>query len=330
MKTVKPFRLSIVTRPYRWQRRDHLGVAVFALADLSGATPLLLAEQALWQLAADEIGGVLDLAVPKLHPEFLATGYAYSGHQADPAACAVRIRVGPVEKSLLVFGDRYWLDGRMTAPTPFESMRLDWTRAYGGPDVAENPLGMGARDEVINGAVTRRVPNIEAPLQRIGAPGQRLEPAGFGGLAPEWPQRFAYMGRQYGERWLEQDYPGFAADMDWRYFNAAAPDQWFTSAQALTPAADYEIWHMHPDKAVLRGQLPDWRARCFASRRADGGELEEIDLRLTTAWFFPHREQAILIWHGHLPIAEDDAADIKHIMPALETPDTRRDVEHYR
>ena len=62
MKTVKPFRLSILTRPYRWQRRDTLGVSVLAMFSL-GADPKLMPEQELWQVASEELdpGCVLDL-----------------------------------------------------------------------------------------------------------------------------------------------------------------------------------------------------------------------------------------------------------------------------
>lgn len=40
----------------------------------------------LWQLAADELqtsGGVVDMAIPKVRAEFLATGFAYTHHQQE-------------------------------------------------------------------------------------------------------------------------------------------------------------------------------------------------------------------------------------------------------
>lgn len=328
MKTLKPFRLSLLTRPYRWQRRDVLGVSVFALVDIAQA-PTLLMDQELWKLAGAETGGLLDLATPKQYPEVLVSGHAYPHDPKSPGACAVRLKVGAIDKSLLVFGDRYWLDGKATAPLPFDRMHLDWSRAYGGPGVAENPLGIGAQDEEINGVRVRRLPNVEHPLHRVGDPAQRVVPAGFSALAMDWPQRAAHMGREYGEQWLEHDFPGFAPDMDWRFFNAAPPDQWGAANTELTGGTEYELWNMHPDHPVQRGRLPDWRARCFASRQADGSALEEIALRLTTAWFFPDRTQMVLIWHGALPVREDDAADILHIMPALEHARQPRDTAHY-
>ncbi|HEY9275363.1 DUF2169 family type VI secretion system accessory protein [Achromobacter sp.] len=329
MKTIKPLRLGLLTRPYRWQRHDMLGVAVFALVDIR-QTPTLLMDQELWKLAGAEAGGLLDLATPKLCPEVLVAGHAYPHDPASPGACAVRLKIGAIDKSLLVFGDRYWLDGKATAPQPFERMRLDWSHAYGGPGCAENPLGMGAQAEDINGVRVRRLPNIEHPQERITSPSQRVAPAGFTALPLDWPQRAALLGRQYGQQWLEHDFPGFASDMDWRFFNAAPADQWGAPNAALAGGTEYELWNMHPDQAVQRGRLPDWRARCFVSRHANGSALEEAALRLTTAWFFPDRAQLALIWHGALPVREDDAADILHIMPALEHADQARDVAHYQ
>ncbi|ARP87815.1 DUF2169 family type VI secretion system accessory protein [Bordetella genomosp. 9] len=329
MKTIKPLRLSVLTRPYRWQRQDHLGVAVLALARL-GDAPRLLPEQALWKLAGEETGGLLDIGMPKPYPEVLATGYAYTAHQKDRTSCAVRLKVeGIADKALLVFGDRYWLDGRPDAPRPFDAMRLDWSRAYGGPGVPENPLGIGAADEMVNGVRVRRVPNIESPDARLSGASQRPAPAGYGPYGMDWPQRARHMGSRYDQEWLENDFPGFAPDMDPRYFNAAPEDQRAARPEAVLAGAAYEVWNMHPERQVLRGRLPDWRARCFASRSADGAGLEEIGLGLSTAWFFPHRDCVVLIWHGRMPLQEDDAADIRLIMPALECAGQPRATAHY-
>ncbi|MDQ0024354.1 uncharacterized protein YjbI with pentapeptide repeats [Variovorax paradoxus] len=331
MKTVKPLRLGILTRPYRWQGADHLGVSVMALASM-GTEPRLMADQELWQTVGEEIGSssVFDMGIPKRVPEILASGYGYTLHQQDKTACAVRIRVADVEKSLFVSGDRYWLDGRLTAPQPFEQMRLDWAHAYGGPGVPENPAGIGAFDELVNGVRTRRAPNVEAVGARMKSRGHAVSPASFGAVPVESPQRMALMGSEYGDDWLQHQFPGFAEDMDWRFFNAAPADQQWPDRQELPPRAAYEIQNMHPVEPVLSGHLPDWLARCFVSFDKQGRELREVALRLTTAWFFPHRERVALVWHGTLPVREDDAADVRHIMPALELPREPRPLAHYQ
>lgn len=328
MKIVKPLRLGLLSRPYRMRGRQRLGLAVFALATLDEQA-LLQPEADLWSLAGEALGedGVLDLAVPKPCAEFLVSGAAYTAHQQDRTACMARVRVGELEKTLAVFGERYWLDGKPTPPAPFEAMPLDWAHAFGGPEYADNPHGRGAGDERIAGVRTRRLPNVEPARGRMQRPDQRPEPAGFGPVSPLWPRRFARAG-QYHESWLDDGFPGFLDTLDPHFFNAAAPDQWWPGQPELAAGAPYALWNLHPRLACQQGALPRWRARCLL-RRAGETALEDVALRLTTAWFFPDRERLLLIYHGATDIAQDDGADIELAMPALDAADAPRPLAHY-
>ncbi|WP_380180335.1 DUF2169 domain-containing protein [Kalamiella sp. sgz302252] len=333
MKIIKPLRLSVLNRPFRLEGKNHLGVAVLALTDMS-ATPQLRPEMELWQLAADELqtcGGVVDIAIPKVKAEFLATGFACTHHQQEKTACAVRIEIEKLTKTLIVTGDRFWSGASPTRPLPFEQMRLDWSRAFGGEGYEENPHGIGAVEEEQDGIKYRRLPNIEAMHARITAPRQQPEPASFSALDMQWPRRFKRMGKKYDDRWLKQDFPGVARDTDWRVFNAASADQWWQDRDSLPPEAEWRIWNMHPQIPVQQGKLPPWQARCFINRqRGEETLFEEIPLRATTVWFFPHLEKMLLIWHGNRRINEDDAADILQLMPALEKTGGSRSLSHYR
>ncbi|EOV9658667.1 DUF2169 domain-containing protein [Cronobacter turicensis] len=333
MKIVKPLRLSVLNRPFRWEGKNYLGVSVIALADM-GPTPKLRPEVELWQLAASELqtsGGVIDMAIPKVRAEFLATGHAYTHHQQEKTACAVRIDVENLSKSLAVFGDRYWAGSKMTLPRPFDEMRLDWSRAYGGEGYEENPHGVGFRPEIHQGHEFRRLPNIEPFEGRMISPKQKPEPASFGPLDILWPRRFSRMGKKYDASWLQNDFPGFAKDIDWKVFNTASPDQWWQDRDTLPPQAKWRIWNMHPEKPLQEGTLPPWQARCFINRqRGDDTLFEEVALRATTVWFFPHLEQMMLIWQGHIRINEDDAADVLQLLPAMEKVGAPRSVNHYR
>ncbi len=334
MKVIKPLRLSLLSRPYRWQGKNYLGISILALADM-GETPRLRPEPELWQLAEEELqhsGGILDLAIPKACAEFLATGYAYTHHQQEKTACAVKICLEEKEKALLVFGDRHWVNNKPSAPIPFSEMRLDWQRAFGGEGYDANPHGIGAEPEMINGARIHRLPNIESLQERITSEQQRPEPAGFGPLDIMSPSRFSRIGKKYDEHWLQHEFPGFARDIDWRLFNCAPIGQLMENHDSLPQQSRWRIWNMHPEKPVQEGRLPPWHARCFINRVREKKEetLEEIAMRATTLWFFPHREQMILIWHGSSRINEDDAADVLHIMPALEHATSPRPYTHYR
>lgn len=333
MKIIKPLRLSVLNRPYRWQGKNYLGVSVLALADM-GPEPRLRPEVELWQLTTCELqtsGGVIDMAIPKARAEFLATGYAYTNHQQKKNACIARIEIAELSKSLVVFGDRYWSGSKITPPQSFEQMRVDWSRAYGGEGCEENPHGIGFSPERQQVHGLRRLPNLESPAKRITSPKQKLEPVSFGPLDIQWPGRFNLMGKKYDSRWLQNDFPGFARDTDWKVFNAASSDQCWNDRDALPPQANWRIWNMHPEKPLQEGRLPPWHARCFINRqRGEEMLFEEIALRATTVWFFPHLEQMILIWQGCIRINEDDAADVLHLIPAIEKMGAPRTVKHYQ
>jgi uncharacterized protein YjbI with pentapeptide repeats len=327
MKLIKPFRLSVLNRPFRWQRRNRLGLAVLAMTDMSD-TPRLYPETELWEIVGRELGGVVDMGMPKPCAEFLVSGNAYTAHQKDKTACAVKVRVDTLEKHLLVFGERYVSDNRVQGPAPFETMPVDWRTAYGGPTFAANPLGRGHDIETVDGIAVRRLPNVESPAHRH-KPGAPSMPASFGPLDITWPQRFSRVG-QYDQNWLQTDYPGFSDSFDWRFFNMASDDQQWPAGRAFPPRASYEIWNMHPEKASLTGRLPDWRVRCFIDRQVrDEVVTEPVELALSTAWFIPHLERVIMVYHAAIDIQEDDAADVLRLMPTIETAAAPRSDAHY-
>ncbi|MQL49971.1 DUF2169 domain-containing protein [Photorhabdus khanii] len=333
MKIMKPLRLGVLHRPWRWQQQNYLGVAVMALTDMSDS-PQIRPEPELWQLVAQELqstGGVLDLSIPKPCAEFFATGYAWTNHQQQKEACMVRIQVADKEKSLMVFGDRYWQNGHPSSPQPFEKMHLDWKNAFGGSRIAENPLGKGDEPITRDGILWHLLPNVEHPDQLLHSVHQRVQPASFAPLDFSWPQRSRLMGKKYDKQWLAHEFPGFARDTDWHLFNMAGQDQWWDGKPALPSGATWRIWNMHPTQAVQQGTLPRWQARCFITRqRGEEMRLEEIHLRATTVWFIPHLERMVLIWHGACPINEDDAVDVHQILVAMELAQSERPVAHYQ
>ncbi|UNK24770.1 DUF2169 family type VI secretion system accessory protein [Yersinia intermedia] len=332
MKIVKPLHLSIFQRTFTLQGQHHLGVSVLALIDME-ETPHLSPEPKLWQLVNEELttgGGLLDLAIPKNCAEFLATGYGYTHHQNDKTTCAAKIQLDTLEKTLIVTGDRHWVNDHSTAPLPFSKMGLGWSNAFGGPQFAENLYGKGVAAEQLSAGSIQRLPNIESPQSRLTSPHQHILPASFDAIDITSPRRFAHMGKNYDADWLENEFPGFANDIDWRLFNMAESDQQFPQYNELPSQANYCIWNMHPTKPFQQGKLPAWQARCFVNSLRNGEEkFEEITMRHTTVWFFPHRERMALIYQGCIRISEDDATDIMELMPALEIINQPRPSIHY-
>ena len=329
MQVHKPACISLGTRVV--QHRGKLGLSVsaalfFPFRDGSEAAPFgLWTEAAMWRFVSKEMPEpILDEGVIKTRPEFLIHGMACPPGGAAPA-CAVRAQVGTLQKTLVVHGDRRWAGRQPTQAVPFERMPLDWTRAYGGPDFAGNPLGRGHEPDAEG---VQYLPNTEYPQSPTTRPDAAMVPAAFGRIDPMWPTRAQHRGT-YDERWLPEHAPGFPPDLDWQHFNLAPPDQWF--AQALVGDEPFQFENLHPLKPKVDGRLPSLICRGFI-RYGSGpleGKLRHLPLALSTLWFFPHAERGVMIFHGLANCSEDDAADVQILMAAVERIGEVRSDEHY-
>lgn len=334
MKTVKPQRVAILTRVYEHERACVLAVTpmLYFAFDPPGQ---LLPEVAMWKFVPGEIGPdvPLDLGMPKPYGEVLVSGRAYARDGAAQAAVSTRVRLGPVDKSLRVVGNRYWRpdSGAVSDIEPFTEMPITWANAFGGAGYAHNPLGKGAAPvKHASGGEIRYLPNVEDPRRPVRSPDDRPSlPAGYGPYEFTWPQRMAKAGT-YDRDWLETRFPGLAADIDWTMFNAAPDDQrvpgMFVGDEPFT------LENLHPTRPLLEGRLPGVRMRAFVTQReAGGGEVfREVLTRLETVHLFPHAERGVLLFRGLLPVLEDDAADVLHLLLACERLHEPRPVEYYQ
>ncbi len=325
MQILKPQALGLSTRPIEFRKRYGLSISAYLhLPFAQGERGCLWAEQSMWSFLAREMAQpLIDEGVVKLTPEFLVHGHAFPPEDR-PNACAVRARLGTREKTLLVFGDRYWDGARPSTPRPFASMPVGWAAAYGGAGFAPNPQGKGR--EARDGATW--LPNIELPGDRLLRPDQAVAPAGFGALDLMNPQRARHRGT-YDADYLQQHAPGFAPDTDWRFFNLAPSDQWMGAALAGDESFAFD--NMHPSRPLVEGRLPGMRARVFAGYRVEGSEpkVREVPLRLTTVWFFPHAERCIAIFQGLAEVGTDDGSDVLSLMGAVERNGEARTDQHY-
>lgn len=322
MRIVKPRSLGLLTRPFESHGRRRLGVAALALFDLEGA---LAPEVDLWALVAAELAGApVDAAIPKARGEYLVSGSAHVPGGEPAPTCRVDVRVGDLDKTLYVVGDREFRDGVQTAPIPFSRMPLEWARAFGGPGYPKNPLGRGFAPVERQGRRVHPLPNLELPGRLVETPRDTPDPAGLGPLDITWPQR-ARLAGTYDERWRDERFPAFADDLDWGIFNLAPRDQqrdgFWRGDEAFT------LRHLHPSRPVVEGRLPGLSARCFV--RLSGQELAPLPTRLTTVWLFPHRERCVVVFHGSTEIAEDDAADVEVLVAGLEHLEGPKPAPHY-
>jgi hypothetical protein len=246
-----------------------------------------------------------------------ATDVVLIGHARAPNGNApyvdVGVKVGPAQKIVRVFGDRYWIKtgGQVYAskPQPFEKIPLVYERAFGGWDKANkdekawrveqrNPVGRGYGDPlryVDEGKVP--MPNIEDPNHLIKRYGEAPPPAGVGFTSPNWQPRARYAGT-YDTAWDKERKPLLPKDFDRRFFNAASPgliapgylrgdeDVVIVGAAAVSP---------------LRFKLPGVpELACRLELRS--GRVETMRCNLDTVLINTDEMRLFLLWRAHVRV----------------------------
>jgi len=341
MKIFKQRRHALFNRPIELAGKQYLSLGVMLYFDLT-APDDLHTEQELWKELVALLGTdmMLDQGWPKPHAEVLCAGHACAlGGKPTPAA-RVRLKCGPVDKTLRVFGDRFWERGkdgllRLTEASPFTTMPLDWKHAFGGPDFADNPLGKGMAPVTRpDGAQVIPLPNVEGRTL-IGAPTDRPDPAGFGPVDMMWPQRAKKNGT-YNDAWVKTRWPAMPDDMNYEYFCMAPEDQFlpghFEGGEVIA------IEGMHKDIPVITSRLPHHRVRAFVTRRDKNqpedvtkAAFQEVGLKPETLWLFPEILRGVILWRGLAACSDDEYSDLARLYVADEPIGSEpKDIEFYR
>jgi len=330
MRTIKPIRLGVLHRVLELGRKPHLIVTVFAAMKIGGEKELV-PEFTLWKLVEKSIGTgtILDEGYSKPAGELVVHGHFHAPHgKPEPVSFAgveiSRDNAKLIEKRVAILGRREWRSGVPTNPEPVDTLKLDWTNAFGGDEHPTNPLGRGMKPK--DDTAPWLLPQIEDPKHLIRAPGDRPRPAGFGPLDLGSIERRELAGN-YGGDYLETRFPGPAADMDPRFFHTAREDQrisgFFRGGERIA------FVNMHPKHSRLEAVLPAHVGRAFI-QRGERTNLIEIPLRIDTIIAFPTDELLVAVHRAMVPVDEDDASDITTLVLGAEDPSMPRTVDHYK
>lgn len=266
---------------------------------------------------------------PQMAPYKLATDVVLLGHAYAPRYGVphvdVRFLLGPVRKTVRVFGDRKWYH-RMgfeaaSEPQPFEKIPLIYDRAFGGWDrtpenpekhtcESRNPLGMGYHHKSYCRFVEGEpLPNLEDPRQLLTGYSKAPPPAGFGFLGPDWMPRVEYAGT-YDETWMQTRMPLLPKDFDRRFFNAVPPDQ-MAPLGALQGTEQGLVVGAVPEGQwtfTLPGEPPP---RCTVHfKRA---EPQTPAANLDTVIVDTDARQVSLLWRAHLRVPASRVHDVQAI-----------------
>jgi uncharacterized protein YjbI with pentapeptide repeats len=263
-----------------------------------------------------------DLSDFKPNAEVLLEGACYPP-KGSATECGVRFVVGSWSKDLWVVGPRVWRDGLLggafSEPLPFSRMPLTWQNAFGGAELAENPVGKGYRSD--------ELPNVESPRELLRSRSDRPSPAGYGPINPAWPPRAGKIGKNYGASYRETRAPFYSDDFDFTYFNAAPPDQQL--AGYLRGDEELAFHNLHPKAPVFSARLPARRIRAFV--KDTRGSFREIRMSLDTLFANVDEGVVRLTWRGVGPALERDLSDLAYALIAEEPLGERPLPEaHYR
>jgi hypothetical protein len=228
--------------------------------------------------------------------DVLAGGHVYAPH-GPVTSLVARFAVAGVNKSIEVYGDRFWTSGELlSSAIPFTSMPLRWERTAGGPGTG-NPVGLPANAR-LEAQGPLPAPNLLPFGVILRSSAQIIPPVNFGPMAPTWPERVAKLGRHAAawdhKTWAEKPLP---RDMDAAYFNAASPDQ---QLERFPLGEQILLEHLHPEHPRLMTVLEEVIPCAMLHR--DGMERREVQLRCDTMWIDTDQGTCALTWRGTVPL----------------------------
>ncbi|MFT3770301.1 MAG: DUF2169 domain-containing protein [Minicystis sp.] len=224
----------------------------------------------------------------------------------------VRIEVGPLRKSLVVFGQRLWVEkgAGLSAPQPIGEIDMRYDYAWGGrdddnpADIAEesrNPIGMGVTRKPA--VLTHKpAPSIEDPSYPIRSVKTAPPPAGIGVVGRSWEPRRRYAGT-YDQAWQEFRAPLLPDDFDDRFNLCASPG--LTATPPLVGGEPVRLLNLTPGGGALAFDLP--KVPLEIEFRVKGRDPVVLAPYLDTVLIDlyavgPKKPVAIeMVWRGYVP-----------------------------
>ncbi|HTJ81289.1 MAG TPA: DUF2169 domain-containing protein, partial [Polyangiaceae bacterium] len=210
---------------------------------------------------------------------------------APPTAthALVRVEVDGRELRLVALPPRAWRGDALVATGPFSPVPLTWSRAFGGPDLPENPIGTGYRG-------LGAPPLVEDPHRLLRHKDDVVRPVGLAPIDPLWSERRARSGTA-DRAWSETRFPALPADAHRDVHQAApAPLRMPRPADRSPghPIATVKISGVRPDGGEIDLALPPCDVAVLHQRGSedpralgltlDGVTVDTDALRIDLVW----------------------------------------------
>ncbi|SMG61223.1 DUF2169 family type VI secretion system accessory protein [Paraburkholderia susongensis] len=289
MRHIKPQAALVATARSQIGQRPMLGISIgigFRLRD-----PFVLVhEAAVWEaikVAAPSMP-LVESALPKPHAEWLLAGETThriaNSDRGGHIDWTATVELGGIRK---VISCQAQLASR-PAHTDIARLAIDHRHAVAGRR-QENPLSE------VSG-----VP----PIQVVEVFGARPAPlASMGAIGSDWPQRKQWIPRgQDSLEGIARDgtHMGWPADIDRRFFQQAASDQW-SHGDRWPPGAYFELDKFGSDGRGYTGNLPELTAIALVSRTGKP-DVERLMLRQQTVWLLPDADIGVMWWNGSVAL----------------------------
>jgi hypothetical protein len=267
-----------------------------------------------------------DLAPFKPRTDIHLDAIAHAPEGRPSTRWPVRVRVGSLQKDLLVRGPCEWrhqrlLGWRLNEPEPCVEVPIRYENAFGGTftledgtvvSSVENPVGTGWLPSEAPKDQPIRAPQVLAIDEPDHRPGRRYPPQGYGPLSPNWQPRLARAGT-FDERWLDERWPILPADFDYAFYNAAHPDMIYPSHVAGDESV--LLVGLSPTRPVVSFRLPGYQINGLL--RLGSGFLLPLVAVLDTIFIDvsgrePDEHRVSLTWRACFPLGPAiDAIEVR-------------------
>ena len=298
----------------------HWMVAVKATFTIGEDGALTLADEQLPPVVAPEHFGEpgvsslkydSDLGPTKPTTDVTVLGSAYAPKGKVATSVPVRLRIGQLEKVLIVYGDRLYetspLGVVLSPPARFAKKALRYEDAWGGSDTshpdetkhgrnARNPIGKGFR---LHQDLHRAAAHTIEYAQGVTHTG----PAGFGPIDRPWQPRLSHAGT-YDGHWVEKKMPLLPDDYDPRFELCAPADQ--RLKDYVYGGEQVELTNL-TEQGSLRLTLPKVYLTFSTKIRK---QKEEHRSRLASVILEPDDKRLSMVWQTSLKVA---ARHVEHL-----------------